>query len=159
MKITAQEEYGLRILIRIASCKDIEGLSIPQITALEGLSTPYVAKLARILRIGGFINSTPGHKGGYMLARPANNIGIKGVLKVLGGVLFSEEFCGNHSGGLQLCNNSVDCSARSLWSIIQITVDQLLDQITLADLVNSEKDSTRLLNQLLPQKSIAVISE
>lgn len=159
MKITAQEEYGLRILIRIAACKDIDGLSIPQITALEGLSTPYVAKLTRILRIGGFINSTPGHKGGYVLARPAQNIGIKSVLKALGGVLFSDEFCGNHAGGLQLCNNSVDCSARSLWSIIQVTVDQLLDQITLGDLVNSEEDSSKLFSQLLAQKRIAVVTE
>ena len=159
MKITAQEEYGLRILIRIAACKDIEGLSIPQLTALEGLSIPYVAKLTRILRIGGFINSTPGHKGGYVLAMPAQQIGIKGVLKVLGGVLFGDDFCGNHSGGLQLCNNSVDCSARSLWTIIQVTVDQLLDQITLGDLVNSEEDSTRLLNQLLVQRNTAVITD
>jgi hypothetical protein len=29
MKITAQEEIGLRILIRIASCKDADGMSIP----------------------------------------------------------------------------------------------------------------------------------
>lgn len=159
MKITAQEEYGLRILIRIASCKDPVGLSIPQITALEGLSTPYVAKLTRILRIGGFINSTPGHKGGYVLAKPASSIGIKGVLKVLGGVLYNDEFCGNHSRGLQFCNNSVDCSARSLWSIIQVTVDQLLDQISLGDLVNSEENSIKVLSKLLAQKSIAEIIE
>ena len=61
MKITAQEEYGLRILIRIASCKDDEGMSIPQLSEAEGLSSHYVAKLTRVLRIGRFINSTPGH--------------------------------------------------------------------------------------------------
>lgn len=146
MKITAQEEYGLRILIRIAACKDQNGLTIPQLSAVEGLSVPYVAKLTRILRIGGFINSTPGHKGGYGLARPASTIGIKSVLKELGGVLFSNEFCGSHSGALMLCTNSVDCSARSLWSLIQDTVDQLLDKITLNDLLASEKDSTRILS-------------
>lgn len=154
MKITAQEEYGLRILIRIAACKDKDGLSIPQITEMEGLSIHYVAKLTRILRIGEFINSTPGHKGGYVLARPAQAIGIKNVLKVLGGVLFSDDFCGNHSGALQLCTNSVDCSARSLWNIIQITVDQLLDKFTLYDLVNSEKDSSNILIQLIEQPAV-----
>ena len=60
MKITAQEEYGLRILIRIASCKDREGMSIRQLSEAEGLSSHYVAKLARILRMEGFVNSTPG---------------------------------------------------------------------------------------------------
>lgn len=154
MKITAQEEYGLRVLIRIAACKSPDGLSIPQITDAEGLSVHYVAKLTRVLRIGGFINSTPGYKGGYVLAMPAHLIGIKQVLKELGGVLFSENFCGNHAGGLQLCTNSVDCSARSLWNVIQMTVDQLLDQITLHDLVNSEKDSARILNLLVEPKRL-----
>ncbi|HKH59455.1 MAG TPA: Rrf2 family transcriptional regulator, partial [Flavitalea sp.] len=71
MKITAQEEYGLRILVRIASCKDEKGMSIPQLSEAEGITPHYVAKLARILRMEGFINSTPGYKGGYVLAKPA----------------------------------------------------------------------------------------
>ena len=152
MKITAQEEYGLRILIRIARCDDPVGLSIPQLTETEGLSSHYVAKLTRVLRMGGFINSTPGHKGGYVLAKPANEIGIKNVLIVLGGALFSKEFCAMHSGALRLCTNSVDCSARSLWQMIQFTVDQLLDKITLHDLANKEKESSKFLLQMLEGK-------
>jgi Rrf2 family transcriptional regulator, iron-sulfur cluster assembly transcription factor len=152
MKITAQEEYGLRILIRIAGCRDTAGLSIPQLSETEGLSSHYVAKLTRVLRMGGFINSTPGLKGGYVLARPAKEIGIKPVLKVLGGVLFDQDFCGQHAGSLKLCTNSVDCTARSLWQMIQFTVDQLLDKITLHELANPEKQSDKFLNQLLEQR-------
>jgi Rrf2 family transcriptional regulator, iron-sulfur cluster assembly transcription factor len=151
MKITAQEEYGLRILIRIAGCKDKEGMSIPQLTEAEGLSSHYIAKLTRILRMEKFINSTPGNKGGYVLAKPAKEIPIKQVLEALGGVLFDKEFCGLHTGGLKLCTNSVDCSARSLWQMIQLTLDQLLDKITLHDLVNTEKESTVFLKSLLEQ--------
>ena len=152
MKITAQEEYGLRILIRIAGCKDKAGLSIPQLSESEGLSSHYVAKLTRVLRMGGFINSTPGLKGGYVLAKPAKEIGIKQVLKVLGGVLFDKDFCGQHAGSLRLCTNSVDCTARSLWQMIQFTVDQLLDKITLHELAHPEKQSDKFLNQLLEQR-------
>ena len=152
MKITAQEEYGLRILIRIAGCRDTAGLSIPQLSETEGLSSHYVAKLTRVLRMGGFINSTPGLKGGYVLARPANEIGIRPVLKVLGGVLFDQDFCGQHAGSLKLCTNSVDCSARSLWQMIQFTVDQLLDKITLYDLANKENESAKALNLMLEQR-------
>jgi Rrf2 family transcriptional regulator, iron-sulfur cluster assembly transcription factor len=151
MKITAQEEYGLRILIRIAGCRTQEGMSIPQISETEGLSSHYVAKLTRLLRMAGFINSTPGYKGGYVLARPADAIGIKSVLKALGGVLFDEDFCGSHAGSLKLCTNSVDCSSRSLWKMVQFTVDQLLDKITLHDLVNTENESEKMLNNLLIQ--------
>ncbi len=149
MKITAQEEYGLRLLLRIASCKDAEGMSIPQLSEAEGLTPHYVAKLARTLRMKGFINSTPGNKGGYVLAIPANQIIINKVLKALGGPLFDTSFCGSHSGSMKLCTNSVDCSSRSLWQMIQYTVDQLLDKVTLHDLVNSEKDSSRLLEEML----------
>src|SRR3954468_4698550 len=119
MKITSQEEYGLRILVRIAGCKDNDGMSIPQLSAAEGLSSHYVAKLTRLLRLEGFINSTPGYKGGYVLARPAKEIIINKVLKALGGCLFDREFCGTHSGLMKLCTNSVDCSSRSLWKMIQ----------------------------------------
>ena len=153
MKITAQEEYGLRILVRIAGCSDEEGMSIPQLSEAEGLSPHYVAKLTRLLRMEGFINSTPGYKGGYVLARPAKLIIINDLLKALGGALFDKEFCGLHSGTLKLCTNSVDCSTRSLWQMIQFTVDKLLDKITLYDLVNTEKESGKVLKELLEQHS------
>ena len=148
MKITSQEEYGLRLLIRIARCNDITGMSIPQLSDAEGLSSHYVAKLTRVLRISGFINSTPGYKGGYVLARPGQEIIINDVLKALGGSLFDTSFCDSHKGITRLCTNSVDCSARSLWQMVQYTVDQLLNKITLHDLVNSSQGSARLLEYL-----------
>ena len=155
MKITAQEEYGLRILIRIARCDDKEGMSIPQLTEAEGLCSHYIAKLTRVLRMAEFINSTPGYKGGYVLAKPAREIIIKDVLKALGGVLFDKDFCGQHAGSVKLCTNSVDCSARSLWQMIQFTVDQLLGSITLHDLANKENESIKMLSRLLEQHEIA----
>ncbi|CAN5624802.1 Rrf2 family transcriptional regulator [soil metagenome] len=135
MKITAQEEYGLRLLIRIAACNDATGMSIPQLSEAEDLTSHYVAKLARILRMAGFINSTPGYKGGYVLAKPAKEIVINDVLKTLGGALFDNGFCDTHSGLGKLCTNSVECSARSLWQMVQYTMDKLLNKITLYDLV------------------------
>jgi Rrf2 family protein len=149
MKITAQEEYGLRILIRIAGCRDVEGMSIPQLSEAEGLTSHYVAKLTRLLRMEGLINSTPGNKGGYVLAKPANKININKVLKALGGALFDKKFCGSHTGTLKLCCNSVECSSRSLWQMIQFTMDQFLDKITLDDLLSSEKKSKDHLKQIL----------
>ena len=154
MKITAQEEYGLRILLRIASCADSEGINIPQLSEAEGISSHYVAKLTRILRMSGFINSTPGAKGGYVLARPANEIIINKVLKALGGPLFDTQFCGTHAGGMKLCTHSVDCSSRSLWQMLQFIMDRFLDKVTLYDLVNPEATSARILEQLLLQNAL-----
>ena len=156
MKITAQEEYGLRLLIRIAACKEHDGMSIPQLSDAEGLSPHYVAKLTRVLRMAGYINSTPGNKGGYVLAKPSNEIIINGVLKALGGALFDDGFCGSHAGTVKLCTHSVDCSSRSLWQMIQLIVDQFLNQVTLFDLVNKEEHSAKVFEYLLAQHKIPV---
>jgi Rrf2 family protein len=144
MKITAQEEYGIRILIRIARCADESGLTISQISEAEGLTPHYVAKLTRQLRLGGFLKSTPGQKGGYILSKPPFEININQVLKSLGGALFDTGFCATHIGALNLCTNSVDCSARSLWKIIQFSVDQVLDKMTLAELCGKENSVIKL---------------
>ncbi len=154
MKITAQEEYGLRILLRIARCNDSNGMSIPQLSEAEGLSPAYVAKLTRKLRLVGYINSTPGNKGGYVLAQPASQVNMNQVLKTLGGPLFDKSFCGDYSGSLRFCTNSVDCSVRSLWTMIQFSVDQLLDKVTLSDLINSEEKSENILGKILEQNFV-----
>ncbi len=150
MKISSQEEYGLRILVRIAGCPDPKGISIPQLSEAEGLTVPYVAKLTRLLRIAGFINSTPGYKGGYILARPSTEIIINHVLKALGGALFDGEYCLTHAGNaIKLCNRSVDCSVRSLWKMVQFTMDNLLNQVTLHALINHEDESDDILEKIL----------
>lgn len=149
MKITAQVEYGLRIMVRITRCADEKGLSIRQLSEAEGLSTNYVAKLSRLLRIKGLINSTRGHMGGYVLAKPAAAITVNEVLKALSGKLFDKTFCDSHSGIMNLCTNSVDCSIRSLWSMMQRTLDTLLDKVTMADMVKNEKEVSNVLQDII----------
>ncbi len=145
MKISSQEEYGMRILLRIARSSATDNMSIPVLSQLEGLSQAYVGKLTGILRKADFIHSNPGNIGGYILARPAKEINVNEVLKALGGSLFDKEFCGDFSGNTRFCTNSLDCSVRSLWRIIQFSVDRVLNKITLEDLIQSEKDSVRTL--------------
>ncbi|MCG8389209.1 MAG: Rrf2 family transcriptional regulator [Cytophagales bacterium] len=148
MKITSQDEYGLRILLTIARCKDPEGMSIPQLSKAEGLSGPHVSKITRALRLAGLINSTRGHKGGYLLGKPADEITINEAIKALGGQLFDEKFCGNHSGTLDLCTHSVDCSVRSLWAMVQFTIDKVLDKVTLQELIGSEEEASCALQRI-----------
>ncbi len=158
MKITAQDEYGLRILLRIARCKDNEGMSIPQISEAEGLSDHYVGKLTRLLRIGGLVNSTRGHTGGYLLAKPARKITVNHVLNAMGGKLFDNDFCGEHTGLMKLCTSSVDCSIRSLWKMVQHTLDQLLNKVTLQDLIGSEKDAKCVLQEIIEANANELIN-
>lgn len=153
MKISAQEEYGLRILLRIAQSPSSEGITIPEISRGEGLSNHNVAKLCRLLRMSGFIKSSRGKTGGYKLAKSAEKIILGDILNALGGRLFDEDFCGSHSGILQLCTNSVDCTIRSLWQIIQINIDEVVDNITLKNLLGPTKD----LHQFAPNQQVKFV--
>ena len=140
MKLTAQEEYGLRCLLHVARAGEGESLTIPEIGRAEALSIAYVAKLMRILRQGKFVKSVRGQTGGYTLARSAENIPVGEVLAALGGRLFEAGFCDQFSGMKQLCTHSVDCSIRSLWRAVQSAVDSVLTEVTLRDLLQKESD-------------------
>ena len=148
MKVSAQEEYGMRCLLRIGSSNQSYGLTIPEISRMEGLTPANVAKLLRILRLGGFIESARGRSGGYKLARPADQIVVGDVLIVLGGKIYEETFCGTHTGAIDVCNHIIDCSMRSLWRSVQNAVNVVLKRITLRDMLGNEKVVTELVTAL-----------
>lgn len=147
MKLSAQEEYGLRCLLQMAIRGDEASLSIPEISRAEGLSVPNVAKLMRLLRLAGFVRSVRGQAGGYTLAKPASEIYISNVLEALGGKLFSPRFCERHSGLENICVHNADCSMRSLWVALQNVVEKVLAQVTLAELLKQEGPMKSLLGE------------
>jgi Rrf2 family protein len=137
MKLSSQEEYGLRCLLHVGR----EGsVSISELARAEGISEPNVAKMMRVLREGGFVRSTRGQSGGYALSRPAEQINVGEVLATLGGRLYEPSFCDSHSGIERLCTHMPDCSIRSVWRMLQNAVDSVLGKITLKDLVVSERE-------------------
>lgn len=136
MKFSTHEEYGLRCLLRIAREGGEKGLTIPEIAQAEGLTMPNAAKLLRIMRMGGLLDSARGQVGGYSLSKPPEQIPISDVLNVLGGRLYDKEFCSAHSGVIDICTNSIDCSLRSLWQTVQNAVDGVLTKISLKDLIS-----------------------
>jgi Rrf2 family protein len=149
MKLTSQEEYGLRCLLRVARQGETGSVTIPEISEAEGISSHYVAKLLRILRRGGFVTSARGQAGGYTLSRPPERIVVGEALAVLGGRIFEPEFCSEHSGVEKMCTNTVDCSIRSLWRTVQLVVDQVLAQTTLRDLISNEQEMSSWADHLV----------
>ena len=149
MTFTAQEEYGLRCLLQIGRQSQGGSLTILEVAVAEGLSVPYVAKLARILRQGEFVKSTRGQSGGYTLSRPPEEIVIGEVLAVLGGRLFESEYCEQYPGNLANCTHTVDCSIRSLWRAVQSGVDQILSRTTLRELLGSEEEASSSVRELV----------
>ncbi len=136
MKLSSQEEYGLRCLLQLARQPD-RSLAIPEIGLAEGISAHNVAKLLRILRQGSIVESERGQHGGYTLARPSHEITVGEVLAVLGGRLYEPGFCQNFSGIEKDCtHSSTQCSVRGLWHQLQHAVDEVLSRTTLHDLLH-----------------------
>lgn len=133
MKFSAQEEYGLRLLVQIGKACD-RTMTIPELARHEELSEPHVAKLLMILRKAGFIKSARGSTGGYMLASKADEIRIGDVLAALGGKLHDDGFCSRHSGLAAECCHLGDCALDDLWAEVQGAVDGVLSGKVLSDL-------------------------
>ncbi|HWP30874.1 MAG TPA: Rrf2 family transcriptional regulator [Fimbriimonadales bacterium] len=150
MKFSTQEEYGLRCLLAIARVHPDRSLTIPEISKSEGLSEAHVAKLLMILRKHGFVKSTRGQSGGYMLSRSPNAIRVSEVLSALGGKLFENDFCEKHSGAQNICVHDSACKIRSLWARVQLAVDKVLYEITLADLFSPLSSENVERDNLIP---------
>ncbi len=140
MKLTSQEEYGLRCLLQVARQQPAGLVSIRAISEAEGLSVEYAAKLLRVLRQGGLLDSTRGATGGYRLTRPADEITVWHAIEVLDTPLYSDAFCADHSGQRSSCvhgdaGRSTACSIRVLWQWVDASLRRSLERVTLADLV------------------------
>src|SRR5262245_11770129 len=152
MKISAQEEYGVRCLLRLARNGPRESWTIPEIAEAEGLSPAYAAKLLRILRLAGFIEACRGRTGGYHLARPAAEIRLSDVLLALGEPMYDPGYCDRHAGPETHgpCVHQNGCTLRGLWQTLEQFVRHVLDQVTLEDLLHDDVSAVRQLRSLLP---------
>ncbi|MEO6049846.1 MAG: Rrf2 family transcriptional regulator [Pyrinomonadaceae bacterium] len=137
MKISAQEEYGLRCLVQLANLHEGESLTLPQIAEREGISTANAGKLMWLLNKADFVHSTRGTKGGYFLARPSDEIRLNEIIKVLDEDVMTKH-CGSYTGVLDSCVHHGDCGIRPVIVGLHEIVENALSRITLAQLVGSE---------------------
>jgi len=153
MKLSSQEEYGLRCLLHLARRQPETSTTIPEIAAAEGLSVPNVAKLMRVLRMGGMVKSVRGQSGGYTLSRPAEEIPVTEALQVLGSSFFGPTFCDRHSGRKAECAHMTDCSLRAMWTAIHHVVQAVMGKTTLADLLCGEAQ----MNDWVAERTLAAL--
>jgi Rrf2 family protein len=138
MKITALEEYGMRCMVLLARSGPSEIMTLPDFKIREGLSIPYAAKLLMILKRAGLVKAVRGRNGGYALSRPAEKIVLKDIFDALGEPAFSSAHCERHTGIFEICVHAGDCKVRDIWRTFGNFIDQILDKITLADVVEGK---------------------
>lgn len=147
MKISAQEEYGLRCLVQLANLRVGESLTLPQIAEREGISTANAGKLMWLLNKAGFVQSTRGTKGGYLLARPAGEIYLNEIIKVLDADVV-DKHCESYTGVLDSCVHKGDCGIRPVIVGLHEIVENALSRITLAHLIGNESSVDAMFHQI-----------
>jgi Rrf2 family protein len=144
VKITAQEEYGLRCILQLARQEsEAPGggvMLVRDIAEREGLSLAYVEKLLWMLSRSGIVESVRGPKGGYRLTRSCTEISIGEIMRVLGGVPSQDEICSQFTGNQDTCVHHGECGLRPVWVSISDFVHSVFDKIPLSTLLQGKVD-------------------
>lgn len=156
MKISSQEEYGLRCLLQVARDGTETPVPISEIAAREGLSVEYVGKLLMKLRKGELVTSVRGKSGGYVLAKPAVEISLRLVLEVLSDPIFDTRYCSRFSGTEDTCVHADNCGIRPIWAVVNRFLDRTLSNLTIADVLDSEQDAIRRLKKVMLEQAEAI---
>src|SRR2546423_5366770 len=126
---------------------DGESLTLPQIAEREGISNANAGKLMWLLNKAGFVQSTRGTKGGYVLARPASTIRLSEIIRVLDHDVVSQH-CDSYTGVLDSCVHKGDCGIRPVIVGLHEIVENALSEITLAQLVGTEANVDATLHRI-----------
>lgn len=88
MKLSVKVDYACRVLCQLARQHGSEELAhIEDLARIEAVPANYLVQILSELRNGGLITSRRGKQGGYALARPADQISLLEIVKVIEGEL------------------------------------------------------------------------
>jgi Rrf2 family protein len=135
MKVSSQEEYGLRCILQLAAQPPGSPLTVGEIARREGISQAYAEKLLRILAKAGLTHSIRGANGGFALARSAENITLGDVSRALDGRQTWDDICTKHTGDRDTCVHEGACRIQPIWQGITEYVHGMLDSISVAQLL------------------------
>jgi Rrf2 family protein len=138
VRITTWAEYGLICALHLAKRAGEGPITGREIAAGERLPGDYVEQILLRLRRAGLVNSTRGARGGYSLARPAEEISVREVIAASELGTF-DLHCVSHPVGEERCAESQSCSIRPVWMMLQRKIDDVLDSVRLGDLLVDER--------------------
>jgi Rrf2 family transcriptional regulator, cysteine metabolism repressor len=137
---TTKAEYGVRLLIQLGVSGGDKPVSLKSVAAAENLPLAYLERIAALLKKAGFVTSTRGAHGGYVLAMPAEDISMDRVVLALEGAIAPMEcFIEEGADGRVQCSHhdteAQHCATKLLWTRVQLGVIRSLQRTTLAELV------------------------
>ncbi len=132
MKLSTKGKYGVKALFELAMNEGAGPISLRTIAERQGLSEHYLEQLAAPLRRAGIITAVRGAQGGYMLARPASQITVGDVIRVLEGPVGYTD-CSTEGEPDPECAST--CPVHGVWERVTQEIIKVIDSITLQDLV------------------------
>lgn len=136
MKISTKGRYALRMALDVAQHQDAGPVSLREVSQRQGISLKYLEQLARSLSKGGVLASTRGARGGYSLARDANDISAGDVLRCSEGgtapVACLEE-------GYGICPMRSECETIAFWEGLDRVIEQYVDGVSLAQMAQGKQ--------------------
>jgi len=137
MRITTWAEYGVICALHLARRTELGPVNGREIARQERLPGDYVEQILLRLRRAGVIASTRGARGGYVLARPPEQVSIRAVIQASELETFNLH-CVSHPLEEERCSASHNCTIRPVWVMLQRKIDDVLEGVTLADLLHDE---------------------
>lgn len=149
LKLSTKGRYGLQAMIELAMHSGDGPISLKSIADRQGLSEHYLEQLISGLRKAGLVKSVRGAQGGYVLGRETDKIRIGDIIRVLEGPIAPVDCVSEEDP--ECCNKADHCVTRTIWEKVRDSIADVLDSITLADMVkDAEKmESDRNLDNVL----------
>lgn len=137
MRITTWAEYGVICALHLAKRVSEGPVTGRDIAARERLPADYVEQILLRLRRADIVRSVRGARGGYQLSRGAAEISIRDVIHASELATF-DLHCLTHPVDEERCAASHECSIRPVWVMLQRRIDDVLDSVSIADLLHDE---------------------
>src|SRR5881275_1426368 len=145
MMFSTKAEYGIRVLVELASRDGDAPVPLAEIAEANVLPLAYLEHLVARLRKAGLVESRRGAHGGYLLARPADEISMAEVVEALEGAIAPIECISEGADGHLVCSRETEtdhvCPTKLLWTRVRGSVVRTLEETRLSDLVQEKPKS------------------
>ena len=132
MKISTKGRYALRMMVDLALQPGDRYVPLKEIASRQEISEKYLEQIIPSLNKAGYVKSTRGSQGGYRLAGSPSEYTVGMIIRLMEGDLAAAPCAGD--GGND-CPRASQCVTSDVWEQIRQAVDGVIDNITLADLV------------------------
>jgi Rrf2 family protein len=145
--LTKKGKYGLKAMVHLAGRPPGEATLVSDIAVSNDIPKKFLDTILGELRNAGFVNSKKGKGGGYTLARPAHEIRVGHIVRVLDGPIAPIQCASKTS--YRRCDDCVDekhCSVRLIMLEARNAIATVLDNRTLSEMrALSESDEAHLM--------------